>query len=234
MNPLVGIIAILIGGLVIPFLYLKASTRMPLRAVIVPVLLGLGLLAATLIIQPVIQAAPLVALNVDRDSIAFIAYSSLVSGLLQEGLKLSAVKRYQGDYRALWVGLGFGGGEALLVAYLSGLSYYAGQAGGAATFYYLLSAYERLLATTFHVASTAILATAHWRLYSRYALAALLHSLLNFTPAYIAGGRDIASLSIDALAFMYAGLTLLVIITLILALRGVSLWRRAGMLGMGL
>ncbi len=130
--------------------------------------LGAALLLVTLVIQPPIQLVGKRILS----GLPFLIYAAAVSGLLQEGLKLLAVRT---NRNALWLGYGFGLAETVLVV-LNGI---VAALMGFETPLAYWAALERLSATLFHTGSVPIL-----RLRYGYPAMAFVHALINFIASY--------------------------------------------------
>ncbi len=199
-------------GLALPLVALIKVTKVSLKEVLTPALLGLGLLVLTLVLQPAIQVAPAYLLSLSTSDLRLIIYATLVSGFFQEGIKYLAVRRYLLNLKALWIGGGFGLGEAALVTLSTYVATYSGLLSGYPAWAFLASAYERLTAVIFHVCSAAILATPYWRATYRYLTLALIHSLINFTPtlAKLVGLGNITTSPYSAI-FIYAVISAVVI-----------------------
>lgn len=158
-------------------------------------ILGFFLVAITLFIQPVIQQAPFLALGIKSNAditakgFAFTAITAIwlgfIAGFFQEGLKY-AFMRNKRLKEALFVGIGFGLGEAILVPLLQvvqsfilgGLTVQLTQA--------LLSLFERYIATLFHGGTTITLAYAYKNGFGRKALVVLsiVHGAIDTFASY--------------------------------------------------
>ncbi len=150
-----------------------------------PLIIGIGLLVLTLIVQPVIQYLPVQMLGIDLKNpspeaiVPLLLYAALVSGFFQEYLKYIGVKGKETLY-ALWVGGGFGLGETLLVAFNQVVAMVVGI--GFPLILGLLAVYERLATLTYHMFSAGILA--YYSVKGKgilvYIILAITHSLMNF------------------------------------------------------
>ncbi len=150
-----------------------------------PLIIGIGLLVLTLIVQPAIQYLPVQMLGIDLRNpppeiiVPLFLYVALVSGFFQEYLKYIGVRGKESLY-ALWVGGGFGLGETLLVALNQIIAVIVG-----ISFSFLLgllAVYERLATLTYHMFSTGILAyySVKGKGMFAYIVLAIVHSLMNF------------------------------------------------------
>ncbi len=166
---------------VIPLLILYKKTGLLIK----PLIVGMGLLMLTLIVQPSIQYLPIQVLKIDLGNpsptviVPLFLYISLVSGFFQECLKYIVVRSKDVLY-ALWVGGGFGLGEALFIAFNQFIALLAG-----ISFSFtlgLLAVYERFNALIYHMFSTGLLS--HYASKGRgmyaYIVLAIVHSLMNF------------------------------------------------------
>ncbi len=150
-----------------------------------PLVIGIGLLVLTLIVQPAIQYIPVQMLGIDIRNpsqgimIPLFLYVALVSGFFQEYLKYIGVKAKENLY-ALWVGGGFGLGETLLVAFNQFLAVIVGISFP--VILGLLAVYERFATTVYHMFSAGILAyySTKSRSLLAYVVLAVVHSLMNF------------------------------------------------------
>ena len=136
-------------------------------------ILGVVLLVPVLIIQPPLQMAPEYAGI--KNGTFLILWTGLIAGLFQEPLKYYTSRDKPLD-RALYIGVGFGLGEAIYVAVTSALL------GGASW----LALIERTLALLFH-ASTTLLFAYSWRNgWGRKALISmvLVHWLIDSIASY--------------------------------------------------
>ncbi|MBO8174029.1 MAG: DUF3887 domain-containing protein [Thermococcus sp.] len=159
-------------------------------------ILGFFLVAITLFIQPIIQQAPFLALGIksNADIIAkgfsFTVITAIwlgfIAGFFQEGLKYAFV-RNKTLKEALFVGIGFGLGEAVLVPLLQVVqSFTLGGLPPVQLTQVLLSSFERYIATLFHGGITLILAYAYKNGFGRKALVALsiAHGFIDMFAAY--------------------------------------------------
>ena len=193
--------------------------------------LGIGLLVLTLVIQPPIQYMPVLLLGIDLDNAPFpvvavvLLYAALVSGFLQELLKLLGVKGRTIGY-ALWLGAGFGLGEAALVVLGQVLSIVAGV--GFRLDVGFLSIYERLMAILYHVLSSALLCYfyARGKGATVYMVVAIIHSLVNYQAVLL---MRVFGLNLLALVPVYSTITVVNLSMFIVCWRRVSPWLKAGM-----
>ncbi|NJE08268.1 DUF3887 domain-containing protein [Thermococcus sp. M39] len=159
-------------------------------------ILGFFLVAVTLFIQPIIQQAPFLALGIksNADIIAkgfsFTVITAIwlgfVAGFFQESLKYAFV-RNKTLKEALFIGIGFGLGEAVLVPLLQVVQSFAlGGLPPVQLTQALLSSFERYIATLFHGGTTLILAYAYKNGFGRKALVVLsiAHSVIDTFAAY--------------------------------------------------
>lgn len=149
---------------------------------VINIVIGAGLLVLTLIIQPPIQMLALFPYGGEvpegAEYFVVLVYAAGVSGFLQEGLKLLAVRR-ESPNTAIWVGYGFGTAEVALVAVTQLMTIpLFGSWGSLGA---IVPAYERFITTIYHSFSTWVLAH-----YSRlgtplkgYILMAVVHSTMN-------------------------------------------------------
>ncbi len=138
------------------------------------VIFGAVLFFIVLIIQPLIQSIPTL---VGVSNVAFIVlWTGFIAGLLQEVVKYYA-SRDKSQRKALYIGAGFGLGEALYVSAVSVLG------GGSVA---ILSALERFLALLFHASTTVIFSKAYRRGWGRKALMILIliHWFVDSLAAY--------------------------------------------------
>ncbi len=135
---------------------------------------GMALLAITLIVQPPIQTLPRFA-GISNVTV-LILWTGLVAGVIQETLKYYA-SREKSQRKALYIGAGFGVGEAIYVSLMSMIG------GGSVV---VLSALERFLALLFHSSTTVIFSRAYHSGWGREALLALIlvHWLVDSLTAY--------------------------------------------------
>ncbi len=148
----------LLGGLT-AFLILWSYVR---ELGIAEVILGMALLFIILLIQPPVQSIPTF-LGVSNVALLAI-WTGFIAGLFQEVIKYYA-SRDKGLRKALYIGAGFGLGEAL---YVSGISVLGGSQVA------LLSALERFLALLFHSSTTVVFAYSYKRGRGREALLAMI------------------------------------------------------------
>ena len=193
--------------------------------------IGVGLLILTLVVQPPIQRMPILLLGIDLDSVSFpivaviLLYMAMVSGFLQELLKLICVKGKAIGY-ALWLGAGFGFGEAGLAILGQVLSIMAGV--GFDLNVGLMSIYERIMAMLYHILSSALLCY----FYARgkgvmiYMVVATIHSLVNYQAALLV---RIYGLDLLVLALIYSTLTIVNLSMLIVCWRRIAPWLKVNM-----
>ena len=159
------------------------------------IVLGIILVAITLGIQPLIQNAPFLAVGIKSNSdiiakgTAFVILTAIwlgfVAGFFQESLKYGLSK---GKYlnEALFIGIGFGLGEAILVPALQAiqLSTLGGITPKLTTA--LVSMLERYLATLFHAGTTVVLAYSYKNGFGKKALLSLsiVHGIIDTFAAY--------------------------------------------------
>lgn len=144
-------------------------------------ILGFFLVVITLFLQNPIQQAPFLALGIRSNSdvlargASFVVLASIwlgfVAGFFQEGLKYLFV-RNKTLKAALFIGVGFGLGEAILIPVLQIIQMEAIQVE-APQFALLLSMGERYLAALFHAGTTILLAYAYKKGFGRKALLSL-------------------------------------------------------------
>ena len=193
-------------------------------------LIGVGLLLLTLVIQPPIQQIPILLLGIDLNKAApmilalALLYMALVSGFLQELLKLLGVRSKSLEY-ALWLGAGFGFGEAVLiainqvVAIVLGIEFllYMG----------LLSCYERFTTLLYHIFSAALLYIYYTRNrgFTIYLIMAIIHSLMNYQAILL---TRLYGWTVPIIATVYSIITAIVILLYIMYWRA-STWLKANM-----
>lgn len=153
-------------------------------------ILGFFLGAITLFIQPIIQQAPFLALGIKSNAdiiargLSFTIITAIwlgfIAGFFQEGLKYVFV-RNRNLKEALFVGIGFGLGEAILVPLLH---LTLGDLPPIQLTQALLSSFERYIATLFHAGTTVILAYAYKNGFGRKALVILsvVHGVIDALP----------------------------------------------------
>ena len=171
----------LAASIIVLMILYKVTKIFPYQAF----LIGAGLLILTLVIQPPIQQIPVVLLKINPSTVSInilipvLLYAALVSGFLQELLKLLGVRGKSIEY-ALWLGAGFGFGEASLVALNQFINVWIGV--DTPLCLGLVSCFERFTALLYHMFSAALL----YQYYSRgrgltiYIIMALIHSLMNY------------------------------------------------------
>ncbi|WP_456326921.1 DUF3887 domain-containing protein [Palaeococcus sp. (in: euryarchaeotes)] len=146
-------------------------------------ILGFFLVVITLFVQNPIQQAPFLALGVKSNSdvlargASFVVLASIwlgfVAGFFQEGLKYIFV-RNKTLRAALFIGVGFGLGEAILIPFIQLVQSMAlGSAPSSTLMVSLLSMGERYLAALFHAGTTIVLAYAYKNGFGRKALLSL-------------------------------------------------------------
>ncbi|WP_285519312.1 DUF3887 domain-containing protein [Thermococcus nautili] len=135
-------------------------------------ILGAVLILPVLVVQPPLQMLPGYA-GISNAVLA-VLWSGLIAGLVQEPLKYY-FSRDKTLRRAVYIGAGFGLGEAIYVATISALF------GGS-----LLGLFERTLALLFHASTTALFAYSYRNGWGGKALLAmvLVHWLTDSIAAY--------------------------------------------------
>ncbi|WP_324734910.1 DUF3887 domain-containing protein [Thermococcus sp. SY098] len=158
-------------------------------------ILGFFLVAITLFIQPIIQQAPFLALGIKSNAdiiakgFAFTVITSVwlgfVAGFFQEGLKYAFV-RNKGLKEVLFVGIGFGLGEAVLVPLIQIVQSFMIGVPPIQLTQALLSSFERYMATLFHGGTTITLAYAYKNGFGRKALVVLsiAHGVIDTFASY--------------------------------------------------
>ena len=219
-----GVITIVALGVGVPLLASWRARLLDLgKPSIIAMAVGASLLVLTLIIQPLLYRLPAHA-GVFVTGWALLAYMALVSGLLQEGLKLSVVTKGF-ESRAAALGFGFGAAEvflvvipSLLVAGRLGAPVSLGPAGGLGWEAFLLSSWERLNATFFHIFTSMLLARPAPRPLFRWLSLGLLHAGVNFSA--MVAVRFFGVVDPNPLLVFYAAFTLLDIFLATKAVRG--------------
>ncbi|ABN69857.1 hypothetical protein Smar_0756 [Staphylothermus marinus F1] len=175
-------------------------------------LIGIGLLILTLIIQPPIQQLPILLLRINPEAsiytlILVLFYAALVSGFLQELLKLIGVRGKNIVY-ALWLGAGFGFGEASLVVLNQFMNMLAGV--NIPLFLGLVSCYERFIVLLYHVFSATLLLQYYirGRVLFIYIVIALTHSLMNYQAVLLI---KLYGLSLPVLLIVYSVISVVVL-----------------------
>ncbi|EHR78963.1 potassium transporter KefA [Thermococcus litoralis DSM 5473] len=179
------------GFLALSTFYLLGFRRIGVAEII----LGIILVGITLAIQPLIQNAPFLAVGIRSNSevvakgTVFVVFASIwlgfVAGFFQESLKYGLSK---GKYlnEALFIGIGFGLGEAILVPALQAIQ--LATVGGVTPKLTtaLASMLERYLATLFHAGTTVVLAYAYKNGFGKKALLSLsiAHGIIDTFAAY--------------------------------------------------
>ncbi len=205
----------------LPVAMLLEPKQAPRGGRLAALITGVGLLIVTLLVQPPLQRLPR-ELGLALSPTLLLAYQALFSGLIQEGLKLSALSHTLLSRRASYLGLGFGWAEVLLVvlpvlvvsqAALRSM----GLPGPTSMEPYLLSGWERLNATLFHMASAVLLSIAWSRRLVRWLSLALLHTGINLgSPIAV---KWYGVVKPNPLVIFYAALTLLNLFLLLKARR---------------
>ncbi len=214
--------AAIVFGAILPLIILTRVSR----AKAINIIIGAGLLVLTLIIQPPLQMIALIPYGGEVPNgveyFVILVYAACVSGFLQEGLKLLAVRRESPDI-AIWVGYGFGTGETALVAFTQLMTIPVFGSWGPLGA--MVPAYERFITTIYHSFSTWVLAH-----YSRlgtplkgYILMAIIHSAINGGAGLYAHFIGLQTLSPLMIA-LYAVLTILALTPAYLSWR----WRSGG------
>ena len=173
-------------GALLAFLIIWAYVR---KLGVAEVIFGMVLLFIVLLIQPLIQSIPTF---LGVSNITFLVlWTGFIAGLLQEVAKYYA-SRGKSQGKALYIGVGFGFGEAIYVSLISMVS------GGSVV---VLSALERFLALLFHASTTVIFSRAYGQGKGREALTALilihwfvdsLAAYWHYSPSYIILGVSYA------------------------------------------
>ncbi len=205
----------------LPVARLLEPRQTPRGGRLVAIITGVGLLIVTLLVQPLLQRLPQ-ELGLVVSPTLLLAYQALVSGLLQEGLKLSALSHPPLSRRAAYLGLGFGWAEVLLVvlpvlvvsqATLRSM----GLPGPSSLEPYLLSGWERLNVTLFHMAGAVLLSIAWARRVVRWLSLSLVHGVVNMGGVVAIRGYGVVEP--NPLVVFYAALTLLNLFLLLKARR---------------
>jgi|Deesub1362B_J571_1020462.scaffolds.fasta_scaffold00190_46 hypothetical protein len=160
------------------------------------IILGFFLVMITLFIQPIFQQLPFLAMGIKSnvDVVArgteFIIFASIwlgfVAGFFQEGLKYF-FSRNRSVKVALFIGLGFGVGEAIIIPLLSVLYSILGAPLSVSSISMsFLSMIERFSATLFHAGTTMVLAYAYKNGFGRKALLGLsiAHGIIDTFAAH--------------------------------------------------
>ncbi|WP_175060195.1 potassium transporter KefA [Thermococcus sp. 2319x1] len=180
-----------LGGFLALFTFYVLGFR---RVGVAEIILGIVLVAITLAIQPLIQNAPFLAAGIKSNSevvakgTIFVVFASIwlgfIAGFFQESLKYGFSK---GKYlnEALFIGIGFGLGEAILVPALQAIQLATvGVTPNLTTA--LASMLERYLATLFHAGTTVVLAYSYKSGFGKKALLSLstAHGIIDTSAAY--------------------------------------------------
>jgi len=179
-------------------------------------LLGFLLVLAVIIIQPIIQQAPLPALNIKSNidilakGVTYIALASLwagfVAGFFQEGLKY-LICRGRDLGSALFIGVGFGVGEAVLIPILQGIQLVVlGSLHEVSLLNSILSMIERFLATVFHAGTAIILAYSYrkgfgWKAFT---ILSITHGVIDAFAAYYQLTISSISLTLSYILLMFS------------------------------
>lgn len=182
----------ILGGFLALFTFYILGFR---KIGVAEIILGIILVAITLGIQPLIQNAPFLAVGIRSNSeiiakgTIFVVFASIwlgfVAGFFQESLKYGLSK---GKYlnEALFIGIGFGLGEAILVPALQAIQ--LATVGGVTPKLTtaLVSMLERYLATLFHAGTTVVLAYSYKNGFGKKALLELsaIHGIIDTFAAY--------------------------------------------------
>ncbi len=221
MTPIILFSTIVFLGLIIPVIILLFFSKKSFRSILEPFILGAGLLVFTLLFQPVLQSIPKFIIDINKMNIYFVLYASLVSGFFQETLKALAIKRYRDPSIASWVGVGFGGMEAVYIGFSSTL-YFLGNNILVPFRLVILSSYERFLATVFHIGSSIVLSLRKYSLFTRIIITSFFHTAINFIAVSTAvySKKAFPTMSFGRETYIaYLGITFLVIVLYLLAYR---------------
>lgn len=218
---------IIVSSLIILAIIYRMTGKMNYNAF----LIGVGLLILTLVIQPPIQQIPVLLLGIDltHASVPVLAiaqlYMAIVSGFLQELLKLLGVRGKNIEY-ALWLGAGFGFGEAVLIALNQIASIVVGI--GFPPNMGLLSCYERFMVLLYHIFSATLLCYFYTRNMGVviYIVMAIIHSLMNYQATLL---LRIFGWINPVIIIVYSIITAIVIILYIVYWRLVSPWLKVDM-----
>lgn len=225
MELLAGAAVIAGMGIALPWILLVGTGWNRLRRPPLPaLLLGIALVVIVLIVQPLLQRLPFT-LGHSIGGWMLLAYWALVSGLLQELLKIMTVTRKGTRPLAPAVGLGFGMGEVILVvlpqlAFVGEYKHLAGPLALLTWEAYALSGWERLNATLYHVSSATLLAVPWAGPLVRWLALGLLHAGVNL--AALASVRYYGLVEPNPLLVFYAAFTLLNALLIRLATARVS------------
>ena len=182
-------------GALLAFLVIWAYVR---RLGVAELVFGIALFFIVLLFQPLIQSVPTF---LGVSNVAFlVVWTGFIAGVFQETIKYYAA-RNKGQRKALYIGGGFGLGEAIYVSAISVL-------GG--TQVVLLSALERFLALLFHSSTTVIFSRAYPDGKGREALLAmiLVHWFIDSLAAYWHYNPSYAVLGASYAVMLAAGLYL--------------------------
>jgi hypothetical protein len=177
-------------------------------------LLGFLLVLVVIIIQPIIQQAPFQALNIKSSidilarGVIYIVLASLwigfVAGFLQEGLKyLTCRGRDLGS--ALFIGVGFGVGEAVLIPILQSIQLAVlGSLHEVSLLNSILSMIERFLVTVFHAGTAIILAYSYrkgfgWKAFT---ILSITHGVIDTSASYYQLTTSPTSLTLSYILLM--------------------------------
>ncbi|USH00524.1 potassium transporter KefA [Thermococcus argininiproducens] len=184
------------------------------------ILLGFVLVAITLFVQPLIQNAPFLGTSIRSNSdivargtsfvIIVAIWLGFVAGFFQEGLKyIFCRNRYLRD--ALFIGVGFGLGEAILLPLIQVVQLMTVGGIPPQLTTSLLSLGERYLATLFHAGTTIVLAYSYKNGFGRKALLVLsiAHGIGDTFAAYYQLTQSRITLLITYVLFLLVSLLLL-------------------------
>ena len=159
-------------------------------------LLGFLLVLAVITIQPIIQQTPLLAFNIKSNidilakGVIYIVLASVwigfVAGFFQEGLKY-LICRGRDLGNALFIGVGFGIGEAVLIPILQGIQLIIlGSLHEISLLNSILSMIERFLVTAFHAGTAVILAYSYrkgfgWKAFTTLSIT---HGVIDTSATY--------------------------------------------------
>ncbi len=221
-TPLLYVFLIPIFGIAVPFYIVHKHVGFRF----IPIVVGGSLFFITLIIQPPLQIAPRDLLLELFNEYVYMFYASIISGFVQELLKIVAILKLYNDVRGIWVGFGFGSFEALLIFSNTAIAIYSGY--DVDVYEIIMGSYERLIATAFHISSAIIFIYSIWNVLFRYLLMSVYHAMLNFL-AIIIIGKDILSIMTTPTGLIagYAILTLFVAPLFFISYRMVRSWLKA-------
>ncbi len=190
---LVAILLSMLGG----FLGLLTFYLLGFRRINIPMIIrGILLVVITILIQPFIQSIPFFIMGITSSSeilkrgLIFITFASIymgiVSGFFQEPLKY-LLSRGKELGIALFIGLGFGLGEAILIPLLQyGQIVALGIIQQVPLLTVVISIIERYLVTMFHASTTMMFAYSYRSMFSLKVVIGLsiLHGIINSFAIY--------------------------------------------------